>query len=358
MVGQTTRESSWKVRIRANLSLARSVGCLAACLLLGGCGETPPAGFDRHVRAFWEERDWCTPLDKPVWKLRADASFMRPDDPVVGITTGMGSYAIPWWVLKNHHVANLNLDGEEIMVTLCELCSSAAAFDPRFEGQRLHFRIVGVYNGTHIIRDEETRTIWLPFLGLGKHGPHTGQQLKRRRVDQATWADWLELHPETLVAYEGEEARKGHGSEHFPGYDFAADGMADSLLHHDDRLTPNVLVLGVVVDGEEIAYPMSTLTKIGPVLQQEVGVQSLVILHKPDSYMAAAFSRTVNNEQLDFSSNDRQEIVDRQTGSVWNFAGVAKSGPLAGTKLEPVTYIMEEWFIWAAQHPQTRIHSP
>ena len=280
---------------------------------------------------------------------------MKPDDPIIGFMTEKGTCAIPWWVIKNHHVANLDLDDKEILITLCELCSSASAFDPRVDDERLDFRIVGIYNGTHILGDRETGTYWLSFLGTAKHGPHEGKQLRRRRIDQATWADWLELHPETHVAFEEAGVREGHGSNHYPGLRAFSPAMRESIQIFDTRLESNALILGVTVNGEDRAYPMKRLTRKGNYVQDQLGNQRNVIFHKPNTWMAAAFSRQLEDRRLEFESNEDGKIMDRQTQSTWNLAGVAKSGPLRGKKLQPVTYIMEEWFIWATYHPQTTI---
>jgi len=72
---------------------------------------------------------------------------MKPDAPISGFLTDKATCAIPWWVIKNHHVANLGLDDEMMLSTLCELCSSMSAFAPQFDGQRLYFRIVGDSRG-------------------------------------------------------------------------------------------------------------------------------------------------------------------------------------------------------------------
>ena len=336
---------------------------LVVCAGLSGCkksapgiplDEIRPLGDDNEIGQY---HDFCEPLEQPVWKPAANSEFMRPDDPVIGILTKQGAYALPWWVLKNHHVANFDVDGEEILVTLCEMCSSASAFDPRVDGERLHYRVVGIYNGTHIIRDEETQTFWLPFLGRGQKGPHMGKQLKRRRVDQANWADWLQMHPQTQVAYGEPSAREGHGSKHFPGATLMGDGMLASLQHRSLRLSQNDLVLGIVVNDEHRAFPMAELTQNGAVLQEVLGELPIVVFHKPHTFLAAAFSRQHQDEMLDFTTNEKGEIVDRQTGSTWNYAGIALEGPLSGTELEPVTYSMDEWYMWFTQHPQTTLYA-
>ena len=319
--------------------------------------QKSPDGFLSKIKGFKKVFDWCLPLEEPAWKPGSDASFMRPDDPVVGFMTEKGAYALPWWILKNHHVANLDVDGEEILVTLCEACTSAAAFDPRVDGVRLHFRIVGMYNGTHILGDRETDTYWLSFLGTAQYGPQEGKQLKRRRVDQSTWSEWLEMHPETFVAYRDVNAREGHGSEDFPGRTYIGKFMFESRQREDDRLPMHSLILGVTVQGEDRAYPMKTLTESGPIVEDRLGDQPIVVFHKPGSYLAAAFFPEIDGQLLNFSCNEQQEIVDTQTKSVWNYAGVAQTGPLAGKQLKPTIYIMEEWYIWVAYHQQFTLYT-
>jgi len=58
------------------------------------------------------------PLENPHWLTATDDAHMYPEDPVVGLVVGPRAYAIPWWVLKNYHLANLVLEGEPIMVVL------------------------------------------------------------------------------------------------------------------------------------------------------------------------------------------------------------------------------------------------
>jgi hypothetical protein len=58
------------------------------------------------------------PLEEVEWLPAAADDHMRPDDTVVGMIVDRKAYAIPWWVMKNHHVANLVLDGTPIMAVL------------------------------------------------------------------------------------------------------------------------------------------------------------------------------------------------------------------------------------------------
>lgn len=296
------------------------------------------------------------PLDAPDWVRGAAAPHMLADDAVVGYVAGDHAWAIPWWVLKNHHVANLTLDGTAVCIILCERCSSASGWDPVVDGTRLHLRVNGLYNGTIACIDDETRSWWTPFLGEGMSGPLKGRKLARRRVDQATWADWLELHPETLVANDSPEARKGHSEKESPGQAFLGPTMKRSILHKDARIPMHDLVLGVDVNGEARAYPMKQLDEAGAFLEDTVGGVAIVILHKPGTWLAAAFRRELDGEPLHFVKGDDGAPRDERTKSRWNTAGIAREGSLAGKQLTPVAYLMEEFYIWATQHPGASVH--
>src|SRR5688572_24570843 len=68
---------------------------------------------------------WIQPLDAPEWMPGRNAEQMRADDFVLGIIVEGQAYALPWWVMKNHHIANLTIGDTKLLVALCENCSSA-----------------------------------------------------------------------------------------------------------------------------------------------------------------------------------------------------------------------------------------
>jgi hypothetical protein len=67
------------------------------------------------------------------------------------------------------------------------------------------------------------------------------------------------------------------------------------------------------------------------------------------------FNRKLQDETLTFAVKDGS-IIDDQTGSTWNIAGQAISGPLAGQSLTPVVHSDHFWFSWAAFYPATTIY--
>jgi hypothetical protein len=126
----------------------------------------PPPGLHfMPVMRNGELRRDLIPLEDPGWIPAPEASHMRADDPVIVVPRHEHSYVLPWWVLTKHHVANLVLEGRPILVTLCDRCSSAMAFDARVNGDRRTFQVIGAWKGTHVIADHQTESVWTSFTG-------------------------------------------------------------------------------------------------------------------------------------------------------------------------------------------------
>src|SRR5262249_10250395 len=152
--------------------------------------------------------------DEPTWLSAESTPHMRPDDAVLGVVIDDQAWALPWWIMKNHHVANLVLAGRPVMLALCEACAGAAAFDAGLAGHRHTFRVEGFYSGTLILIDAETGSLWAPFSGEALYGPLTGRRLERRSLYQCTWREWTTLRRDTLVPDGRGERREGHGSDY------------------------------------------------------------------------------------------------------------------------------------------------
>jgi hypothetical protein len=300
---------------------------------------------------------WCRPLNEPAdWRGHGDYGHMRADDPVLGIYLEGKAWALPWWIMKNHHVANVVLEGQPVLVTLCEVCSSASAFLADPDERYYNFRLAGLYNGTNLITDLETGSLWNPFLGEAISGPELGVRLQRIALAQCQWREWLDLHPGSSVLWDEQDKREGHGSAQSPGSPGMGADMRETLLRPiDSRLEHNTLVLGVEGDGIGQAFPLTTLDEAGPVLHAKVDGEDIVILHLPGSLHALAYQPELHGKAVHFVVDENGVIVDEATGSRWNYVGECYAGELTGEQLKYVSSGVEEWYIWAAYHPSTDI---
>lgn len=277
---------------------------------------------------------------------------MRDDDVVVGVALGGEARAYPWWVIDNHHCVNDSVGGQALALFFCEVCSSAVAFDPVVGGRRLTFRVGFIYNGTDAYADDDTGSVWSPYLALAIEGPLRGQRLELLPASQLEWAAWRELHPDTSVVLAEEEARAGHGSEAWIGEPQVPEGLRRSVAHWDTRLAHNALVLGVRGHSAQKVYPLDLMRARRGVLEDTLGGEPIVVLHHPveGSYAAFAFSRRLDGRVLSFRAGP-EGAVDDETGSRWSFEGVAVDGPLAGRRLAFVPSHVSEFYVWGAHFP-------
>ena len=121
----------------------------------------------------------------------------------------------------------------------------------------------------------------------------------------------------------------------------------------------------VMLNGEAVAYPFSTL-KNRPVVNDEVGGVPIVVFYEKSTRSAlsrskvksgkaigagAVFIRRVGGQTLSFMEK-KGMFVDRETGSHWNIIGIATSGPLKGQRLESIA--SGDFFAcaWMACRPQ------
>ena len=120
-----------------------------------------------------------------------------------------------------------------------------------------------------------------------------------------------------------------------------------------------------------MAYPFDALKKVH-VVNDTIGKTGIVVLWTSgtsspldtdtiaggrDVGAATVYLRTLDCQLLTFTS-DGNNIVDKETGSVWDILGLATSGQLAGKTLAPVVAFNSFWFAWAAYQSHTRIYQP
>ena len=201
--------------------------------------------------------------------------------------------------------------------------------------------------------DRQTGTVWTHYDGKAIQGAEEGQRLEMILLTHIEWAEWVELHPDTLVLdiNTGFENRYRH---YEPGAAGLGPRFQQTLLSSDDRLPENELVLGVQVDILYRAYRTDGFSGVG-ILEDTIGESPVVIFYDGDSDYALAYNPVFEDNLLTFEVVDGV-IYDQQTRSVWTVNAEAVEGELAGAKLTWVSSFITEWYGWAAYHPTTDIY--
>jgi hypothetical protein len=117
-------------------------------------------------------------------------------DKVVGIGFDEGPKAFPLSALGDRPVVNDHVAGEDVVLFFQPNTETALVFNRKLNGERLEFEQV-VDDGTALLRDRKTGSLFLPFTGMGIEGEYVGQQLERIHSVVSFWFAWSDFYPET-----------------------------------------------------------------------------------------------------------------------------------------------------------------
>ncbi len=225
------------------------------------------------------------------------------------------------------------------------------------DGRVLHFHLAGINNQNFIMSDEETGSWWQQITGECVLGPLKGRRLKLSDFDELTFAEWKRevaggrvLRPDPRIAAAGEYETPDWEQK------MQRVRVATMLADPDETLSARTLLVGVETGGASKAYPFDALARQNPVIDN-VGATPVLVLLAEDGKSVRVFDRRLDGRALEFfRRQDSPALFDSETGSQWDFNGVAASGPLAGRRLEKLASLKDYWFDWKTYHPNTGVY--
>src|SRR5689334_468007 len=138
------------------------------------------------------------------------------------------------------------------------------------DGKRLIFDILGLHNGSMVMRDHESGSLWSCYMGLGIDGKMRGKALRRIPAFLCQFSEWLEEHPDSEVFRWihhplHADPRHGHGSWfHFNGRGPHPHALQTMVARRfDGRRLDSELVLGVIHGGRPSAFPLAEIHRSG-----------------------------------------------------------------------------------------------
>ncbi len=221
------------------------------------------------------------------------------------------------------------------------------------EGQEYTFGVSGkLIRNVLVMYDRQTGSLWSQLLGEAVRGDLQGTRLEFLPSWMTTWEDWKSRHPETLAL------RKGYSGNYDPYDSYYASRQTGVIGEtvRDNRLYVKEFVIGVEEQGEAVAFPFSVLNE-EPVVNYELSGRSLVVVFNTETGTAVVFDRHIGTQKLTFAPADGLQIVDQETGTVWDgLTGMAVQGDLAGSSLERVKSTAVFWFGWKDWFPDTVVY--
>mgnify|MGYP002143378735 CR=1 FL=1 len=146
---------------------------------------------------------FSAPLRHPQLLSVAQASYLAPNDSVFGIVDKNGvAIALPLRIVHWHNVVEIELSGALVTAVYDEQTKTMLAFENGGSGtSRRFFNSAFLFDGEHLVADEQTHSLWSARSGKPIVCEQTlqGVQLKALPVVAATWAAWVKEHPTTKV---------------------------------------------------------------------------------------------------------------------------------------------------------------
>lgn len=224
------------------------------------------------------------------------------------------------------------------------------------DGRTLQFRLIGINNQNFLMEDLETGSWWQQVTGRAISGPLTGRTLTPVLHDEVTFGLWRQEHPATRVL--GLDAQASQIDATWE--ERTTKARVVTPVRADDPLPPRTLVIGVTIDGASRAYKRETLAASHVILDELSGTP-IAILEADDKHSVRVFSRRADGQRVDLLRKvgaTPVRFIDEHTGSEFDFAGRAVTGPLAGRQLTRVPHLSDYWFDWHEYHPGTTVYAP
>ncbi|MCH7586392.1 MAG: DUF3179 domain-containing protein [Acidobacteria bacterium] len=323
------------------------------------------------IRSGGPPPDGIPPIDDPQFVTVAAADeYLNDAEPVLVVEIAGETRAYPIQILMWHEIVNDTVGGVPLAVTYCPLCNSALTFERKVRGVETTFGTSGsLYFANLVMYDRATESLWNQFDGRAVVGLLTGEALTQIPSTTLSWGEFKAARPDALVLdRERTGANRPYGTNPYTGLD---DPNGQPFLFSgeiDVRAKAMQRVVAIQSDAEAVAWTLDGLMEgEAAVTTGEFGGAPLTIFWKAGQASAldtadiaagrdvgtvGVFSPVIDGQTLTFRV-EGDVFIDHQTGTTWSVIGDAVDGPLAGSVLEPITFVRTFWFSWAAFRPDT-----
>jgi hypothetical protein len=230
-------------------------------------------------------------------------------------------------------------------------------WESQIDNRKLTFRLAGINNQNFIMRDEETGSWWQQITGEAIQGQMKGRRLALVFHDEISFSTWKGERPDGKVLEPDQQTASLYADKDWEEEIRRMPTVTPKRA--DDPLAPRTLIIGITLNNEARAYPLTELQKHPAVLDTLGNTPLLIVLDK-DKKSARAFDRGLDGRVLEFFAKPDSksgQLVDAETASVWDFSGKCASGALQGKQLKKIYALSDFWFDWKLYNPQTSIYT-
>ena len=243
------------------------------------------------------QRDGIPAIDKPIFVSGKQATFLKPEDRVLGLINNKQAKAYPIAILDYHEIVNDNVGGDKIAVTYCPLCGSGIAYRSEVGGRNLIFGVSGLlYNSALLLYDRQTESLWSQILGKAISGPMKGTKLETVQLTYTTWRDWLQRYPDTLALSTKTGFLRDYSKEPYAGYE-QSGRLWFPVSFRAMGYHPKERIIGIEINGKFKAYPFAELSKAPGEIKDSVNGKKLLIRFDSHNQTGSVFDEAGNEQQ-------------------------------------------------------------
>ncbi|MDQ3349524.1 MAG: DUF3179 domain-containing protein [Acidobacteriota bacterium] len=312
-----------------------------------------------EVQAGGPPKDGIPSIDSPHFSGPDgwDALNYHGNGLVIGVEVNGKRRAYPFQILVWHEIANDVFDGQPLLITYCPLCGTGIVFVPAVAGEHVEFGVSGkLYKSDLLMYDRASDSLWSQITGTAVVGEQAGTRLALYPSEMMTWDEWRATYPDSDVLTRLTGHKRDYDATPYRGYD-TNDEVWFPVGDRDDRLHPKTRVTGVELDRTTFgAWPDEQVIADGPVNDTLGDRPLLIVADLTAGNTIRVFERRLDGRTLSFRrAPDDDALIDDETGSHWNVAGLAIGGELTGSQLSEHVPVRGFWFAWFAFHPDTHL---
>jgi hypothetical protein len=304
--------------------------------------------------------DGIPSIDNPKFISVQEASkFLEDSELVLGLNINGDIRAYPLQILVWHEIVNDEIGSIPVAVTYCPLCFTNQVFNRTIDdGQEVvEFGTSGkLYNSNLVMYDRTSKSLWSQAMAEGIVGKYAGTKLERVPFDVAYWKEWKQLYPDSKILSRDTGSNRPYGVDPYGDY-YTNSDVLFPVSNKDNRLGLKEIVVGFENKGQYKAYKLQEIENKKVINDQVNGKP--VALFSLHPFMVRAYDRIVEDGELTLQFEydaDNNRIIDEQTGSEWNFEGMAINGQMKGKQLTRLPYDEGFWFEWIAFHPKAELY--
>ncbi len=285
----------------------------------------------------------------PLFEEDPARTVLDPEALVVLLEVEGDAHAYPLTYVAHHEIVNDTVGGKEVVLSFCNLCNSAIAFDVTGFAARRGFEVVSEYRGNMILQDLDTHTIWQQFTGESLTGRRHPSKLPLLPSHTMPWSEVRSRFPGVRLAKTTAKDRLPFDIWFLPWSRIQRSGYLLGLRQHDTRLKARTRVIGIERIGGHLAYVADEVAQRGWIRNDE-----LHLLLAMTGTHALGFLTEVEGSPRRLTVQGGR-ILDEGSGTFWDREGRGLEGSLSAHRLVVWPTHESFWFAWSEFHRMTTI---